>query len=427
MLVVLFLLCVFLCLRTIEENYHEGAAAAQEVAGIIAERHGQAKSAVIVGRGTGEDREFAADLQSRFSADGIEVVGVVQGQPPDAREVFEKVASDGKTVDVVACVHATSSWKILENLDQKFEGVGAAEIVSPQPYRWPTFLTRANLLNVANQVAVIAIVAIGMTMVIITAGIDLSVGSLIALCAVVGTVFIRDNGGENASASVMVLGGLLGILAGGLAGFFNGLMVSRYRVPPFITTLAVMLIGSGCAYIWSDGNSIFELPKSFDRLGVGTTFGLPNTVILMVVLYVAAHVLMSRTSLGRYIYSVGGNEEAARLSGVPVKRVILFVYTLTGLLAGLAGIITASKLKSGAPQYGLQTELEVIAAVVVGGTSLMGGEGRIFGTLIGAFIIGVMANGLNLMGVDSNWQPVVLGAVILGAVLTDLEKKRRFG
>jgi ribose transport system permease protein len=201
-------------------------------------------------------------------------------------------------------------------------------------------------------------------------------------------------------------------------------MVCQFGVPPFIVTLAVMLMASGAAYIVSDTKSIYELPKAFDRLGVGTTAGLPNTVILMLVLYVLAHVLMSRTSLGRYIYAVGGNEEAARLSGVPVRRVILFVYTVTGLLAGLAGIITASKLKSGAPQYGLQTELEVIAAVVVGGTSLMGGSGRIMGTLVGAFIIGVMGNGLNLMGVDSSWQKVALGAVILGAVLIDGFKKR---
>ena len=204
-------------------------------------------------------------------------------------------------------------------------------------------------------------------------------------------------------------------------------MITFCAIPPFIVTMGVMLVGSGMAYLLSQGQSIYQVPDSFIWLGRGTAWGgLPVSVVLMIVLYCVAHILMSRTALGRYIYAVGGNQEAARLSGVPVNRVILFVYTLCGALAGLGGIITASQLKSGAATYGQMYEMYVIAAAVVGGTSLSGGQGKIFGTLIGAFIIAVIQNGMNLIGVESYTQKVVLGLVILGAVLLDRLKQSTF-
>ena len=185
-------------------------------------------------------------------------------------------------------------------------------------------------------------------------------------------------------------------------------------------TLAMMLVGSGLAYTFADGQSIYQLPDSFIRLGRGADlFSVPNAVVLMFILYVMAHVLMSRMKLGRYLYSVGGNSEAARLSGVPVPRVLMFAYLASALLAGLGGVIMASQLKSGSATYGNMYELYVIAAVVVGGTSLSGGEGKMPGTLIGAFTIAVIQNGMNLTNVESYTQKVVLGLVILGAVLLD--------
>jgi ribose transport system permease protein len=186
----------------------------------------------------------------------------------------------------------------------------------------------------------------------------------------------------------------------------------------------MMLVASGLAYIFAKGQSIYQIPDSFIWLGRGADLGLPNAVLLMIVLYVLAHIMMSRMTLGRYIYAVGGNPEAARLSGVPIKAVLIFVYTLSGALAGVGGIVMASQLKSGSPTYGGMYELYVIAAVVVGGTSLSGGEGKVLGTLTGALIIAVIQNGMNLTGVESYTQKIVLGLVILGAVLLDTLKKR---
>jgi ribose transport system permease protein len=186
----------------------------------------------------------------------------------------------------------------------------------------------------------------------------------------------------------------------------------------------MMLVASGLAFHGTRGQTIEQVPPGFVALGWGRSFGIPIAVLLMLALYAAAHILMSRTALGRHLYAVGGNVEAAWLSGVPVRRVLLFAYTICGATAGLGGIVMASQLKSGAPTYGLMYELYAIAAVVVGGTSLAGGEGRVLGTLIGAFIIAVIQNGMNLTGIESYTQKVVLGLVILGAVLLDILKRR---
>ena len=202
-------------------------------------------------------------------------------------------------------------------------------------------------------------------------------------------------------------------------------MITVFGIPPFIVTLAMMLVGSGLAYLLAAGQSIYQLPDSFVWLGRGADFlHLPNAVLLMLVLYGLAHILMSRMRIGRYLYAVGGNREAARLSGVPVRRVLLFAYIASALLAGLGGVIMASQLKSGSATYGNMYELYVIAAVVVGGTSLSGGEGKMFGTLIGALLIAVIQNGMNMTNVESYTQKVVLGLVILGAVLIDTLRHR---
>jgi ribose transport system permease protein len=264
-----------------------------------------------------------------------------------------------------------------------------------------------------------------MTLVIIAGGIDLSVGSLIALSAVVAARLLRDaGGGEEASAFAMLWCSAAGVLVCGLAGLGSGVLVTQFRVPSFIVTLAVMLSASGLAFDLADGQSISQVPEAYVWLGRGADLlGIPNAVVLMFLLYLLAHVLMTRTVLGRYIYAVGGNVEAARLAGVPVRRVVWTVFTVSGLLAGLGGIVLASQLRSGAPTYGQMYEMYVIAAAVVGGTSLSGGKGTIFGTLVGAFIIAVIQNGMNLVGLTSYRQREVFGAVILGAVILDQLKK----
>ena len=254
----------------------------------------------------------------------------------------------------------------------------------------------------------------------------LEVATTIVVAAVLVAGFIRAQaGGMSASTGGMVLGCLLAILVCGAIGGFSGLMITRFAIPPFIVTLAMMLVGSGLAYILAQGQSIYQIPDSFVWLGRGADwFGLPNAVLLMALLYLAAHLVMSRTVLGRWIYAVGGNRQAARFSGVPVRRVLFLSYVVSGLLAGLGGVVLASQLKSGSPTFGQMYELYVIAAVVVGGASLNGGNGRMFGTLIGALIIAVIQNGMNLMNVESYTQKVVLGLVILGAVLLDLLRHR---
>jgi ribose transport system permease protein len=426
MLLVLLLLCGYYSWVTWDEQHPTGSAAGEQLSTDVLRRFGGSGRVIIVARSSQEDVAFAGALRERLTEAGLTVVATVTGQPADARRVLQEVAKDGVRLNVIACNQVTAGWAVFDDLAAKFPTLADTRIVTPRSYVWPNFLKADNLLNVANQIVVIAILAIGMTMVIITAGIDLSVGSLIALSAIVSSLLIRDvAGATQAGAFGMVVCCLAGIAVCGMMGLFSGIMVTLFAIPPFITTLAMMLVASGLAYLLAQGQSVYQVPDAFVWLGRGTDlFGIPNAVVLMVILYVVAHLMMSRMALGRHIYAVGGNREAARLSGVPVKRVLLFVYTMCGALAGLGGVVMASQLKSGSPTYGLMYELYTIAAVVVGGTSLAGGEGKILGTLIGAFIIAVIQNGMNLTGVESYTQKVVLGLVILGAVLLDMLKKQ---
>jgi ribose transport system permease protein len=429
MVLVLLLLGGYYSIATYAEQDPGGAAGGEQLAREIVRQMNPGAKVLIVARDTQEDAAFAGTLRERLGEAGLTVVAVVKGQPADARAVLQRLADASQKVDLIAAQRTTADWTVLQNAGTLFPVLGTVPIMTPQRYYWPNFLKTDNLLNVANQIVVIAMLAIGMTLVIITGGIDLSVGSLVALSAVVATWLIRDAAGaETASSAAMVGCCLGGILVCGLLGLFSGLMVTFFRIPPFIVTLSVMLVASGLASILAENQSIYQVPDAFVWLGRGADLlGIPNAVLLMVLLYVAAEVLMGRTTLGRYIYAVGGNAEAARLSGISIHRVLLFVYALSGVLAGSGGIIMASQLKSGSPTYGQMYELYVIAAVVVGGTSLAGGEGRVLGTLIGSFIIAVIQNGMNLTGVESNRQKVVLGSVILGAVLVDTVKKRGWG
>jgi len=424
MLVTLFALAAFFAVATIQEQQPEGQVAARALAHQLAAKELRGATVIIAARSGDEDALFAAVLARAVQARGAAAT-IVTGDPTHLREVLARLA----LMPPAHCLVATSAGAagVARATLAALPALSGIPVFTPVPYRWPTFLLPSNLRNVANQIAVIAILAVGMTMVIITGGIDLSVGSLIAFAAVTVAWLIAHFGGESAGVGAMILAGLATVLVCSLVGAFSGLMVTRFKVPPFIATLAVMQVASGIAYIVSQGKPIYQLPERFVLLGRGAepALGIPYAVLLMAALYAAAHVLMSRTTLGRYIYAVGGNAEAARLAGVRVAGVLLFVYATCGALAGLGGVITASQLRSGAPTYGLMYELYVIAAVVVGGTSLSGGEGRVLGTLVGAFIIAVIQNGMNLTHVESYSQKVVLGLVILLAVLLDQLKQRR--
>ena len=423
MLIVLLILGVLFTALTWKVQHPTGADAGRQIGEQAVAARPQPKLAIVVGRDTRDDRAFTSAAVDELKKDGIKIGAVVNGEPRDLRVAMDKIADDGGQVDAILVNEVTRGWPVYARYPQ----LEKVPRYTPRPYKGADFLKRDNLIGVANQTAIFAIIAIGMTMVIVTAGIDLSVGSLVALAAVISALAIRENGGEDASIWTVGLSLAGGVLLCGLAGAFNGLMVTRYRLPPFIVTLGMMMMASGAAFRLSEGRSISELPDTFLALGGGRMLGLPTPIWLMIGLYVVGHLLMSKTLLGRYIYAIGGNAEAARLSGVPVKRTLMIVYTVSGALAGLGGIVLASRLQSGDPKFGDTYELTVIAAVVVGGTSLMGGEGRVLGTLVGAFIITVIKNGMNLTNVDPYNQNIVLGAVLLVAVLVDTLKHRGSG
>ena len=286
----------------------------------------------------------------------------------------------------------------------------------------PSFLTVENFVNVALQIAIYGMLAVGMTLVIITGGIDLSVWSVVAFSGVATASLLEKLSRQQAIGIFVAI--IAGVCIGLISGGFAGLVITRLRVPPFIVTLALMTIERGLAFILTGGFSIGNLPLGFGFLGRGHLGPVPVPVVSMALIFIAGYLLLTKSQYGRYIYAIGGNEEASRLSGIKTKTVIQTVYLLNGGLAGLAGIILASRLGAGVPNSGLQYELDVIAAVVVGGTSLMGGIGSVIGTFWGTVFIGILNNGLNLANVDPYTQKVALGVVILLAVLLDRMKKQ---
>jgi len=281
----------------------------------------------------------------------------------------------------------------------------------------PHFLTLSNFFNISRQAAVITIIAIGETFVILTGGIDLSVGSLVTLtsCAM-ALVMINTNN--------IVLGVLVGLAVGVGVGFINGFLVAKADLPPFIVTLGMLGIAQGVALVITFGRSMFGLPGTFKWIGQGSLFGIPAPLILVIILFVIFHILLTYNRLGRYILAVGGNEQATRLSGVNVDLMKISAYVISGFMGAIGGIVLSARINSAHPAAGQGYELDAIAAAVIGGTSLMGGEGTIVGTLIGAFMMAVIRNGLNLLNVNSFWQQIVIGVVIIVAVWMDRMRKR---
>lgn len=281
----------------------------------------------------------------------------------------------------------------------------------------PRFLTLGNITNVLTQVSVNAIIALGMTFVILTGGIDLSVGSTVAITGAVAAYMVKGN--VNVLVAV-----ILAIIIGAAIGYLNGFIVARGKIQAFIATLATMTIFRGVTYVFTNGNPISGLGNSFMVIGNKKLAGLPLPVIFMILVFIIAAYVITQTRFGRYVYAIGGNEDSARLSGISTSKIKNLVYMISGITAAISGIIVTSRIGSASPNSGTGFELDAIAAVVLGGTSLAGGEGQILGTIIGAVIIGVLNNALNLLNVSPFYQSIVKGAVILLAVLVDKKNNK---
>ena len=281
----------------------------------------------------------------------------------------------------------------------------------------PVFLSFNNLFNIVAQTTVTAVIALGMTLVIITAGIDLSVGSIAALGGMTGTLVMAQVGWP--------LGVLIGTLVGGAVGLVNGLLITKAHLNPFIATLGSQSAIRGLVYLSTNAVGVYNLPPDFAILGNGSIFGIPVPLLILVLLAGIMHVVLSLTRLGRHAYAIGSNEEAARLSGISITRTLIAIYMILGLLAGFGGMIAASRVVSGQPNFGIGLELDIIAATVIGGASLFGGQGTILGTLIGAFLIALIRNGAVLLNINEFYQDIIIGVVIWLAVYWDQFRRRR--
>ncbi|MFT7434671.1 MAG: ribose/xylose/arabinose/galactoside ABC-type transport system permease subunit [Psychromonas sp.] len=277
----------------------------------------------------------------------------------------------------------------------------------------PQFLSIANWTIIITQVSINALLAFGITFVIITGGIDLSVGSIVAVTGVVAASLAQH---QEYPLSIVITGGLV---AGLTFGIFNGFLVTKSKIAPFIVTLGTMTIGRGLALILSNGRPVSNLSDSFNTIGNGKLMGIPIPIIILLLVFVICSITLRKTIFGRYVYAIGGNEQAAWASGINVSKIKLAAYAICGALSGLAGILLAARISTGQPNSGMGFELDAIAAVVIGGTSTTGGRGTMLGTLIGVLLIGVINNGLDLTNVTSYYQQVIMGLIIIGAVLMD--------
>lgn len=283
----------------------------------------------------------------------------------------------------------------------------------------PYFLTWPNWMNLVRQSSINGILAIGVTFVILTKGIDLSVGSVMALAGMIAATFLTtDNNTPNIALAV-----LAGLATGSLLGFGNGVLVAYIKVPAFVATLGMLSVARGLTLIYSDGRPTPNLDDSFEWLGLGQFLGIPVPIVVLFLVFLLGWAVLNYTTFGRYVYAVGGNEKAAATSGISTRVILTATYVISGALAGLAGLVLAARTTAALPQAGVGYELDAIAAVVIGGTSLAGGRGSLLGTLIGALIIGTINNGMDLMGVSSYYQQVLKGLIIIAAVIADQFRK----
>lgn len=283
----------------------------------------------------------------------------------------------------------------------------------------PVFLSSSNLITLLQQVTNNMFIALAMSLVIITGGIDLSVGAIVALVGTLVAGLIINQGVP------MVLAILLALAIGAIIGLINGLVITRFKLPPFIVTLATMNIARGAAYLYSGGSSLRITQDTFNKIGTYRLFDIiPIPIVYMIIFIIMFSTLLSKTKFGTGVYAIGGNREAARLSGINTNKIEINVYLISGFMAAFAGVVLAARMYSGQPSIGQGYEMDAIAASVLGGISMSGGKGRISGTVIGALVIGIVSNGLNLLSVSSFWQLVVMGIIILAAVIVDAQKDR---
>lgn len=284
----------------------------------------------------------------------------------------------------------------------------------------PRFIEINNLINVLMQITINALIATGMTFVILTGGIDLSVGSVAAMTGIVASTVANNMQGGISLNTLIIFGSA--VIIGGACGAFNAFMISWLKVPPFVATLAMMSIARGLAYVFTDAKPVFGMPEGYSWIGLGYIGKVPVMVIIMIVILAVAYIVLQRTCFGRYVFAVGSNEEVAQLSGINVRKIKAWVYILCGFLAALAGAVLSSRLQAGQPAAANGYELNAIAAVALGGTSMSGGRGGIGQTIIGLCIIGIINNALSLLGVSSYWQTIAMGVIILIAVIIDQNK-----
>ncbi len=332
-------------------------------------------------------------------------------------QLTSKEHSAGSAVDAV---EANLFAVLRDRLQQLLAFASLIVIGAYFSFASPVFFTCSNITSILFSTVVIGCLAVGTTFVIITGGIDLSIGTGMALCAVMSGVFVVNLG------LPVALGVVLAICFGGLVGFVNGFNVAVLGLPPFIATLAMMLVAEGLALVISGSSPIyFNDAPSYTKISTGELLpGVPNAVLILFVVCLVAAFLLAKTVLGRYTYAIGSNEHATELSGIHVGRWKILIYTLAGLFIGLAGVMISARLGSAQPATGMGYELQAIAAVVIGGTSLSGGKGTILGTVIGALIISVLNNGLQILSIAQEWQSVILGIVILVAVYADMARKK---
>lgn len=321
----------------------------------------------------------------------------------------------------VAVKRSFAGTHLIHNLSKRpevFSFLGFIVICILMTFVSDRFLTISNLTNIIRQVSINAIIAAGMTVVILSGGIDLSVGSVMALS---GTF----SAGLMIQGVPIIIAAVIGLLVGAAFGLVNGTLIAFAKLPPIIVTLAMMEIPRGIGLLYTGGYPLINLPNAFSFLGNGRILGIPMPIYVMLLVYLVAYFLLNRIPFGRYVYSLGGNEKAARLSGVPVQKNKVLIYVLSGATAALGGLVLTSRLASGQPQAGGGFELDAIAAVVLGGTDINGGRGHILGTLVGAMILGVLNNGLNLMGVSPYIQRVLKGVIIILAIYVSSSRNRK--
>lgn len=294
------------------------------------------------------------------------------------------------------------------------------------------FLNVNNILNVLRQVSIVGLIAYGVTLVIITAGIDLSSGSALALISVVMASFLQtEKGGGifikyvNMPALPIIIPVLIALMVGLMVGFSNGILVVKAKIPPFIATLGMFIVARGVAFLYADGRPLSALNPKFNQIfGQGFFMGIPNPVWIFIIMGIISYILLSHTKIGRFVYAIGANKKAAHVSGINTDMCILLVYMYAGFLIAIASIVQTARIGSGQAGLGLSFELYAIAAAVIGGTSLSGGKGTIMGTFVGALIIGVIKNGMDMKNIAATWQQVVLGAIIIIAVVIDQRKNK---